>query len=251
MSYKIFFSDFDGTLTFGESLSPVFFDVLSEAKKHQGEFVIVTGRSLSWAHFLLTHFDLNYCITEGGGMISVKKSHALEDICLISPEEEKKLLAIVEKLKKYFPNLPLTTDSFGRRTDRAIDLFHLTGNKEKTDLKIKVEEFLDSEGAGHSTSSVHLNFWVGNLSKARASEEFMKRFFPSLKKKDCLFFGDGLNDQSMFAEFPYSVGVANVNQVLDRLNPKPSVILQGKALEGPSGVLHYLKEINYSGKVEK
>ena len=76
---KIVFSDFDGTLTEQGRFSPVFFDVLKLIKQNNSELVIVTGRPLSWAHFLLTHFDLDCVITEGGGMLSLRdgKTHFL------------------------------------------------------------------------------------------------------------------------------------------------------------------------------
>ena len=59
---KIVFSDFDGTLTEqGDSL--VFF-MPETIKKNGSKLVIVTGRPLSWAHFLLTHFEFDCVITE-------------------------------------------------------------------------------------------------------------------------------------------------------------------------------------------
>ena len=65
----IFFSDFDGTLTLDGHLTREFFDVVDFIKKHGHELVIVSGRSLSWGHFFLTHFPFNACIMEGGGVI--------------------------------------------------------------------------------------------------------------------------------------------------------------------------------------
>src|SRR5690606_35812046 len=67
----IFFSDFDGTLTVeGSGLTRDFFEIIDHIHKHGHELVIVSGRSLSWGHFFLTHFPLKACIMEGGGVIS-------------------------------------------------------------------------------------------------------------------------------------------------------------------------------------
>ena len=55
---KIIFSDFDGTLTNNGKLGAVFFDLLELIESRHSELVIVSGRSISWGHFLLTHFPL-------------------------------------------------------------------------------------------------------------------------------------------------------------------------------------------------
>ena len=56
----IFFSDFDGTLTKeGRELTREFFDILDLIAKHDHELVIVSGRSLSWGHFFLTHYYIS------------------------------------------------------------------------------------------------------------------------------------------------------------------------------------------------
>ena len=66
----IFYSDFDGTLTKeGRELTREFFDILDLIAKYNHELVIVSGRSLSWGHFFLTHFPLRACIMEGGGVV--------------------------------------------------------------------------------------------------------------------------------------------------------------------------------------
>ncbi len=69
---KIVFSDFDGTLTNNGKLGAIFFDLLNIIEKGNSELVIVSGRSLSWGHFLLTHFPLKRVIMEGGGVIVSK-----------------------------------------------------------------------------------------------------------------------------------------------------------------------------------
>ena len=55
---KIVFSDFDGTLTNEKMLGSQIFDILDLTAKNNCELVVVSGRSVSWGHFLLTHFQL-------------------------------------------------------------------------------------------------------------------------------------------------------------------------------------------------
>ena len=222
--YKIVFSDFDGTLTYKEGLSPIFFDVLSLLESKKIPLVIVTGRSLSWGHFLLTHFPyLQDVIVEGGGTMVSRSGKFITEECLISEADVRRLADFCVEFKAKFPNTPLSVDSFGRKTDRAIELH---------DLREKNINF--------STSNVHLNFWCGEVSKFKAVEHFL-----ALKKEtaaNTVFFGDSLNDQSMFKSFENSVGVANIASVLERMTYRPSTILKGDENIGPWGVLNYLKE---------
>lgn len=234
---KIVLSDFDGTLTYKEGLSPIFFEILSLLESKKVPLVIVTGRSLSWGHFLLTHFPfLTDVIVEGGGAIVSRSGKFITEECLISPEEVKRLADFCTNFTAKFPNVPLSVDSFGRKTDRAIELHDLQDGV----LFHHIEDYLREQKINFSTSNVHLNFWCGEVSKYKAVMHFLNK--KSLKPEDGVFFGDSLNDQSMFKSFKHSVGVANIATVIDRLEFKPTTILIGEDNVGPWGVLNYLKK---------
>jgi hypothetical protein len=235
--YKIIFSDFDGTLTYKEGLSSVFFDVTSLLEKKQIPLVIVTGRSLSWGHFLLTHFPyLQDVIVEGGGAIVSRRGKFIVEECLISEADVLRLANFTFAFKKEFPNINLSVDSFGRKTDRAVELHDLQDGV----LFHHIEDFLRNHNVNFSTSNVHLNFWCGEVSKYLAVERFLKQ--KSVQESDCIFFGDSLNDQAMFKSFHHSVGVSNIAEVLDQMKYRPSEILTGEENIGPYGVLNYLKK---------
>lgn len=238
---KIVFSDFDGTLTYNEGLGPIFFDILSLLQKKKLPLVIVTGRSLSWGHFFLTHFPyLTDVIVEGGGAIVSREGKFITEELLVSNEEVDRLAEVAKKIKEKFPGVPLSVDSFGRKTDRAFELHDLLKSQDGL-LFSHIEEFLKAENVNFSTSNVHLNFWCGELSKFKAVSHFLKK--KNLKESDGVFFGDSLNDESMFKSFRDSVGVANISKVIDRLKYKPSVVLQGEDNVGPWGVLNFLKNL--------
>ncbi len=235
--HKIVFSDFDGTLTYKEGLGPIFFDIISLLESKKTPLVIVTGRSLSWGHFLLTHFPfLTDVIVEGGGAIVTRNGKFITEECLISKEEVKRLADFCKDFEVKFPNVPLSVDSFGRKTDRAIELHDLQDGT----LFHHIEDFLREKSINFSTSNVHLNFWCGEVSKYKAVTHFLK--LKKTEASDCVFFGDSLNDQTMFKSFKNSVGVANIKAVIDRLEYKPATILTGDENVGPWGVLNYLKK---------
>lgn len=237
----IFFSDFDGTLTMeGRELTMDFFHILELLKQRNQELVIVSGRSLSWGHFFLTHFpQLKACIMEGGGVILYIDSRGeIVQKPLISQAEIDHLANFTTQLSHHFPNVPLSADSFGRLTDRAIE-FHLMD----PEWIKEVVQFMDQHKINYSRSNVHINFWAGEISKYLGVKHFLQHFRPKHKEEDCWFFGDAPNDQSMFEFFHNSVGVSNIKHCLNRLQHKPRIILEGDENAGPKGVLNFIKAL--------
>lgn len=234
---KIVFSDFDGTLTHHEKLGPIFFDLLNLLNTHKIPLVIVTGRSLSWGHFLLTHFPLQDVIVEGGGARVYRNDKLIDEELYVEESEVNRLAQFCEILKVDSPHLKLSADSFGRKTDRAIELWDLQDGV----FFHHVEDLLRERGVNFSTSNVHLNFWCGEISKYQAVTNFLKA--KNISSDDAIFFGDSLNDQSMFKSFKNSVGVANIEKVMDQLEYRPTIILKGIENEGPYGVYRYLKSL--------
>jgi HAD superfamily hydrolase (TIGR01484 family) len=239
MKPKIVFSDFDGTLTLGEDLTSTFFDILKLLSEKNVELIPVSGRSLSWGHFLLTHFNFTYAIMEGGGVMTYKdKSGYIRNHYLVTNDEMKNLEQFSKGLLKKFPGLELTADSLGRVTDRAIELPLLSHMGIKSD----VEAYMDDKGIHHSTSSVHVNFWCGEISKMNAVNHFLACERDDVKLNECVYFGDARNDQSCFLGFDHSVGVSNINEILAELQHKPSIVLEGEDKKGPLGVYSFLSD---------
>ena len=232
---RLVFSDFDGTLTDQKDFSPFFFKILDLLSKKNIPLIIVTGRSKSWAHFFLTHFStLTTVVSEGGGVISIKKSDGeIEDHLMASPDEVHTLESFVQRLKQRFPDLKLSADSFGRETDRAIELSSMKG---------EIESFVKQNNIHCSTSNVHFNFWCGEISKYKAVSFLLKNHY-SFSPQECLFFGDALNDESMFQYFQNSVGVSNIVDCLEHLKHTPKIILDGDENRGAQGVFNYLSTV--------
>ena len=238
---KIIFSDFDGTLTDHTEFSTKFIDILELASDKKLPFIIVTGRSISWAHFFLTHFEkIQYVISEGGGSLSYKDSNGfIIDEYLVSDDQIKWLEKTTEEMLERFPMVRLSADSIGRKTDRAIELFDL----KDVSLVEKLKKYFDEKGITYSTSNVHLNFWNGDISKFNAVTHLVGRFFNDISVEEGIFFGDSLNDQSMFKDLENTVGVSNISEVIDQMEYRSGVILKGDENKGPNGVLNHLRNI--------
>ncbi len=235
----IFFSDFDGTLTTDGKLTRDFFEIIEHISQHKNEFVIVSGRSLSWGHFFLTHFPIDFCIMEGGGVIVYRdeKGEIVQEP-LVRQAELKRLADFTELLKHHYPHVPLSADSYGRLSDRAIE-FHLMDEK----WVDEVMAFMDKNNVTYSKSNVHINFWCGTISKFLGVKAFMEKHRSKVTQNDCWFFGDAPNDESMFELFHNSVGVSNIEHCLHKLKHKPRIILKGEENIGPKGVLNYIKAL--------
>lgn len=237
------FSDLDGTLTDGGLLAPALFDVLSLLAAREVPLVVATGRSASWAAFLLTYLPcppLVAVVAEGGGVVARRRGGGADPVRLDlqTPRSDvDRLEALCARIRAEHPDLPFSADSLGRLTDRAFDLDDYLGHPRRA----RVDALLAREGARAVQSNVHLNFWFGGQSKARAARRVLEEDLGGLAPADCLFFGDSANDESMFRDFPASVGVANIAGVLDSLDHRPAVVLEGASGEGARGVLAHLK----------
>lgn len=223
----------------GCGLTRDFFEIIDHIHKHGHELVIVSGRSLSWGHFFLTHFPLKACIMEGGGVIlHLNERGEIIEEPLVSNTELENLRHFTTKLKHHYPHVPLSVDSFGRLSDRAIE-FHLMDES----WIDEVMTYMDQEKINYSKSNVHINFWCGNISKYLGVKRFIEKYRPHIEQKDCWFFGDAPNDESMFELFHNSVGVSNIHKCLHRLKHKPRIILEGEDNAGPKGVMNFVKKV--------
>lgn len=235
---KLIFSDFDGTLTHNGHLGAVFFDILNLIEANQAKLIIVSGRSLSWGHFFLSHFPIKTVIMEGGGVIISKSEDGIiSEKLLIDQKTVDRLEALTQKLLSEVPETILSADSFGRKTDRAIEFKDM----KREDVE-KVVDFFKREKISYSQSNVHINFWLGDISKSNGVTEFLKSEADT-NPDEMIFYGDAMNDESIFKDFKHSVGVSNISEILDKLTHKPKVILEGAENEGVNGVLYHLKEI--------
>ena len=235
---KIIFSDFDGTLTERGLISPALFDVFELSHRLGSEMIVVTGRPLSWSHFLMSHTPLKASISEGGGVISIREGKRFKDVYLASKDDIGKLKSVTQLLFDEISDFYLSDDSTGRITDRAIELDYL----ELGDNEERITDILEANEVNYSKSNVHLNFWIGDISKKNSVEYYLENY-STHSKDECIYFGDSLNDQSVFSWMENSVGVSNISRVLQVLKHKPATILQGNKNKEIHGVKNYLKSL--------
>ncbi|MDH4467505.1 MAG: HAD-IIB family hydrolase [Bacteriovoracaceae bacterium] len=237
-------SDFDGTLTWKGAINEYFFQFLQIVNKSpKAKLVIVTGRSCAWGIFLLTHFpDIHAVIAEGGPIIlkRLPKSELIERRNLCSLEQEQKLGDLKSHLISEFPSVIHAIDNTGRMTDHALELESLRDPSLMKSLKNKLREW----GASFSQSNIHLNLNFHKVNKIEGVKSWCEWEGISFEdlKTNAIYFGDSLNDQSMFKEIKNSVGVSNIRPLLSEMQHHPATILDGEEQSEIKGVLYFLRK---------
>lgn len=232
---KIIFSDFDGTLTNNGLLGASFIDLIQALKQRGLPLIIVSGRSASWGQFLMTHYDLNTVIMEGGGVILTKKNGVIHHKIMVENSDIDNLHRNYQEVLK-IKGIISSADNLGRLTDRAIE-----AERMKNDDLDKVIAFLDSRKVHHSRSNVHLNLWCGEMSKAKAIENILEE--RHISETSCCYFGDSLNDESVFEYMTHTIGVSNIKNVLSELKHKPKLVLTGDDNAEIRGVLRFVNDL--------
>jgi 3-deoxy-D-manno-octulosonate 8-phosphate phosphatase KdsC-like HAD superfamily phosphatase len=127
-------------------------------------------------------------------------------------QHSKRLRTFFARLKRIYPDLQLASDQAFRVSDIAIDICEDVTPLPKQEVADIVAR-LEKMGATVKVSSIHINAWIGAFDKLSMIREFLRREFKlgvDAAKTGALYVGDSPNDEPMFANFPHSVGVRNV-----------------------------------------
>jgi HAD superfamily hydrolase (TIGR01484 family) len=233
--FPYLFSDFDGTLTSNGKIGPGFFRFVDLLHTKQMELVIVSGRSIAWGHFFLTHFPFKSVVMENGGVVLQKKRNHIQNKVNPSKSEIDHLKKVTSALLKKFPKLELSHDSCFRQSDRAIPLRQLDPVTTRD-----IQNFFDQEGVKHTCSNVHLNYWVGDFDKLSGIKLWSEEVGPIDFKKiteEAIFIGDGLNDESVFKGFKRSFGVKNIEHNQSKFKYLPHHISKYAEIEGALDII--------------
>ncbi|MCH1995090.1 HAD family hydrolase, partial [Achromobacter xylosoxidans] len=118
------------------------------------------------------------------------------------------------------------SDQDYRVADLAIDFCEDVPPLPEADIGRIVRIFEDA-GAQAKVSSIHVNGWFGDYDKLTMTRTLFQREFGidvAGLLDSTLFIGDSPNDEPMFAYFPVSVGVANIQSQLHRLTHRPAYV---------------------------
>jgi len=234
--------------TQGKLTAPAF-SALWKLKEAGFAVVPVTGRPAGWCDHIVRFWPVDAVVGENGAFTFFSEAGVrkrVETPCggkslpALSPGALKqKLGELKQKILKEFPHAKWASDQAYRENDLAIDICEDVDpwSSEKIQALLRLCE---QQGAHAKLSSIHVNTWFGEYDKRKGFEYWLSLGGPGLPKKsqknlllqNWLYIGDSPNDEPMFAAFPHSVGVANLNRYLDRLQIYPTWITSKESGEG-------------------
>lgn len=240
-------TDIDDTLT-SEGMIPLGVVAALSALRAAGLPVIaVTGRPLGWSRPIAETVPLAAIVAENGAVALIPEQRTagadarakqsadaptmsaliveFADDAVTRDRNAKRLDAVAARIVAEVPGAGLSRDSAGRVTDIAID--HAEFAHLDAVSIARVVALMHGEGMSASVSSIHVNGWFGTHSKLSGADWIVRRLFGhdlAAERDAWLYVGDSSNDELMFANFPLSVGVANIVDFADALRQWPAYV---------------------------
>lgn len=227
---RLIATDMDGTLTQGEKFDAKLLQVLTQLSVAGIDVLITTGRSAGWVQAIATYLPVVGAIAENGGLVYWNhhpQPHLISEIDIIRHRQE--LQKVFQLLQGKFPQIRESVDNPFRMTDWTFDVANLS----PIELE-QIELVCQSQGYGFTYSTIQCHIKPIYQDKAYGLNKIISQHFPHLKPSEIVTIGDSPNDESMFnqAEFPLSVGVANVVKYCDRLKYLPAYVTNKSEGEG-------------------
>lgn len=197
---------------------------MESAQKRGLKVIPVTGRPGGWVDHITRMWPVDGVIGENGGLWFYMADGKLQRRFLQDEPTRRanraRLDALAATILQAVPGAALASDQPYRELDLAIDFCEDVPPLPDTDIDQIVRIFQD-HGAHCKVSSIHVNGWYGDFDKltgfSRLTADLGEPDDPDL----WAFVGDSANDAPMFAHFPISVGVANVDRFLPRIPTWP------------------------------
>jgi len=239
---KTLCTDVDETITTEGELTSKAYEALWKAHDLGLRIVIVTGRPAGWADHMARFWPVDGVVAENGALVFYKDRNndppRLNRFYVADPksvlESHEKLQLIQADVLKNVPGCSVAFDQPFRLFDLAIDFAEDVNplSRGKVD---KICAIFRSHGATCKVSSIHVNGWFGDFDKNAGLRAFFEKVYEEdfeKEKEFTVYSGDSPNDEPLFAEFPMSVGVANVSEFLDSMKTPPAFLTSKRSGEG-------------------
>jgi len=227
-SIRFILTDFDDTLTWQGQLPVETLQALSSLQKSGIKVIPVTGGCAGWSDMMARTLPVDGVITEGGACFIGKTldQHLTYEFwreeASMRAEQARLLEAVTDTLVQ-FPQLKLARDQSYRLTDVAID-YAQDVKPAAIEEKEACLAVLTDLGLNAKASSIHINVCSAGYDKFSMAQRVLSKIYglnEADQQKQVLYVGDAPNDESMFARFPLSVGVANIEQYVSIMSHLP------------------------------
>ncbi len=220
---SLIFTDIDDTLTLNGKLPPETFMALARLREAGIPVIPVTGASCGWCDCIVRTWPVDTVIGENGALIITNRErYRIEYINGAEARKEyaERLSLLASRVMEAVPGARLSHDTMYRVSEIAFDV----GQDQVLDRDrcLEIIEICQQAGATARMSSIHINVWFGDHTKATTAARLLQEL--AVPADRCLFIGDSMNDEDMFRLIETSVGVANIKPFLGRLEHKPTYI---------------------------
>ncbi len=243
---RLLFCDIDDTMTTGGLIPRETFDALWDARAAGLRVVPVTGRPAGWCDHIARMWPIDGVIGENGAFYFRKAKFGIRRIHSQTPRmralNRRKLQVIERQILAQVPGSAVASDQPYREYDLAIDYCEDVKRLSRKSVRHIVEIF-HAHGAQAKVSSIHVNGWFGDFDKLAMARRYIHDIDGvdlDAEASEYAFIGDSPNDEPMFAAFPVSFGVANIEPFLDDLTHKPACITHASGGAGFAEVVAML-----------
>lgn len=230
-------TDIDDTLTSDGVLSDPVRACLERLRAAGIAVVPVTGRPAGRAIEVARTWPVDAVVGENGACYGWRTPEGL-DIRYALKEATRRdhlarMQAIAEEIVRAVPRARPAADQGQRASDLAIDYAeHVSPRLAPAEVE-RVLGILKAHGMRTTLSSIHIHGWWGDYDKLTTSRRCVaERFGRPLTQDRWLYVGDAPNDAPMFAWFPLAIGVANVMDMIEAIDPPPAYVTKGRSAEG-------------------
>jgi HAD superfamily hydrolase (TIGR01484 family) len=235
------FTDIDDTLTADGAITPSALQALHQLHAARIPVIAITGRPMGWSEGFALSWPVAAIVAENGAVALIneggqlRREYAQDEAT--RRHNAQRLREVSAQVLAELPQARLAQDSPGRVTDIAIDHSEFAQLSE-ADVQ-RVVAIMRSAGMNATVSSIHINGWFGEHDKLSGARWMLQRLYGHSYSRRLddelprwLYVGDSTNDQTMFAAFPLSVGVANLRRFAQQLHTWPAFITQGERGDG-------------------
>lgn len=230
---SVLFTDVDDTLTWQGKVPEEAMTAIYRLADANIPVVPVTGASAGWCDCLMKTWPLRAIVGENGAFYLYRASDGTVHRQLLKPsdvidDDVARLRQVGRELLTRYPSIRYTQDQPFRLTEVAFDIGQTVSISR--DIAREATEWLRAQGISARQSSIHINAWVGDHSKATGALTWLSDHH--LSSDHAVFIGDSPNDESMFQQFRHTVGVANIRDFLPLMTFHPKFITRKKGGHG-------------------
>jgi HAD superfamily hydrolase (TIGR01484 family) len=244
--------DIDDTLSTEGRITAEAYGAMQRLQQAGLRVIPVTGRPAGWCDHIARMWPVDGVVGENGAFYfrydktaRRMRRHFVHDAATRT-EHRVRLAQIGQEIIKAVPGAAIAADQHYRETDLAIDFCEDVAPLPQTaidDIALRMEK----HGLTAKVSSIHVNGWFGHYDKLSMTKILMREAFAvdlDAAREQYVFVGDSPNDAPMFGYFPHAVGVANIRDFGDRVNPRPAYVSQNRCGAGFAEAVECLLAVN-------